>query len=156
MGLFDLFKKNPLPSAARGTGSPATRFRLVHGKCPACGALAEMDIYDTLDASEDSPAFLRLLEARLNSAVCSCGQSISAVCPLLVHVPESGRVFFLAPGKMPECDQNAAADQLMHRLLARYQPPPSYLTNLDVVEVNDHEYEAFAAYILKNLQRPLI
>ncbi len=156
MALFGLFKKKFPPPPARASVNTVTRFRLVQTKCPTCGALIEMKIYDTVDAAEDGPAFLRLLEARLNSSACSCGRLISAVCPLLVHVPESQRVFFLAPGKMSESDQNAAADQLMHRLLARYHPPPPYLTNLDVVEVDDHEYEAFAEYIRKNQRRPLI
>ena len=156
MGLFDHFKKKLQPSPARETGDTATRFRLVQAKCPACGALIEMTVYDTLDASEDGAAFLRLLEARLNNSVCNCGQLISAVCPLLVNVPESQGIFFLAPAKMSESDQNFAADQLMHRLRARYETPPTYLANLHIVELVDHEYEGYAAYIRKNLRRPLI
>lgn len=156
MGFFGLFKKSASPPHARESGDTATRFRFVQARCPACSALVEIKVYDTLDASEDGAAFSQLLEARLNCSVCSCGRSISAVCPLLVHVPESQGIFFLAPAKMSERDQNSAADQLMHRLRARYVVPPTYLGNLHIVELDDCEYEGLAVYIRKNLNRPLI
>ncbi len=71
--------------------------------CPACGALADYDVWLIVDVAEQPEAAAALASARLNVLGCEqCGHRFLAPTPLLYHDQAHRRVVFVPP---PETDE---------------------------------------------------